>query len=264
MILMALEKSDAIVLKAYNWAESSRTIIFFTKKYGKLALFDKGGRSIKTKRGRIIPFAPLELTFYNSEKETTGYISDIDIRETFSFEKDGTLGRLAYASAGAELLMMLLPEEEPQRQLFSYYINYLQYIDRAGKQFIPALFITFFLRLLSQLGYHPSIKYCITCNIEIALQNSTPIMFGADIGGTVCETCQKAGDYYISFSPEMFKIFASLQTASLQEAATVPIGLSQVTILQEALIRFISTQMQKNYELKSLAFIEKLKNSNTK
>ena len=60
----------------------------------------------------------------------------------------------------------------------------------------------------------------------------------------------------------MFKIFAALQTASLQEAATVPIGLSQVTQLQEALVRFISSQSQTDCRLKSLAFIEKLKNSN--
>ncbi len=259
---MSLEKSDAIVLKAYNWSESSRTVIFFSKKYGKIALFDKGGRSIKSKRGRIMPFAPLELTFYNSEKESTGYISDIEILEAFSFEKDGTLGRLAYASAAAELIEMLLSEEEPHRQLFTYYINYLQFIDTVEKQYIPALFIAFFLRLLSQLGYHPSISYCIVCNKEIKTDGQFPILFGADNGGSVCSTCQKPGDYYISLSPEMFKIFSALQTASLQEAATVPIGLSKVTLLQEALTRFISTQTQMDCRLKSLAFIEKLKNSN--
>jgi len=259
---MALEKTDAIVLKAYNWSESSRTVVFFSKEYGKIALFDKGGRSIKSKRGKVMPFAPLELTFYNSEKETTGYISDIEIHEIFSFEKDGTLGRLAYASAGAELIQKLLADQQPQRQLYSYYISYLQFINFADKQFIPALFITFFLRLLSLLGYHPSIKFCIVCSNSISSDQKSDILFGADSGGSVCNTCQKAGDYYISLSPEMFKIFAALQTASLQEAAAVPIGLAKVTILQEALIRFISSQTQMDCKLKSLEFIEKLKNSN--
>lgn len=211
-----------------------------------------------------MPFAPLELTFYNSEKETTGYISDIEILEIFLFEKDGTLGRLAYASAGAELLQKLLAEEEPNRQLYNYYINYLQYINSVDKRSIPALFIAFFLRLLSQLGYHPSISYCTVCNKEIKADSQNPILFGADNGGSVCNTCQKPGDYYISLSPEMFKIFAALQTASLQEAAAVPIGLSKVTLLQDALTRFISSQTQMDCRLKSLAFIEKLKNSNNK
>ncbi len=261
---MALDKTEAIVLKAYNWSESSRTVVFFSKEFGKIALFDKGGRSIKSKRGKVMPFAPLELTFYNSEKETTGYISDIEIHQLFSFEKDGTLGRLAYASAGTELIQKLLAEEQPQRQLYTYFINYLKLIDTVDKQFIPALFIAFFLRLLSLLGYHPSISYCIVCNKEIKVDGQTEILFGADNGGSVCNACQKAGDYYISLSPEMFKIFVALQTASLQEAATVPIGLSKVTLLQEALIRFISSQTQLDCRLKSLAFIEKLKNSSNK
>jgi DNA repair protein RecO len=209
-----------------------------------------------------MPFAPLELTFYNSEKESTGYISDIEILEIFTFEKDSTLGRLAYASAATELIHILLSEKEPHRQLYTYYINFLQYIDTVEKQYIPALFIAFFLRLLSRLGYHPSISYCIFCSKEITIGNQDPILFCTDNGGSVCSTCQKPGDYYISLSPEMFKIFLALQTASLQEAATIPIGLSKVTLLQEALTRFISSQVQIDCRLKSLAFIEKLKNSN--
>lgn len=259
---MSLDKTDAVVLKAYNWSESSRTVIFFTKDFGKIALFDKGGRSLKSKRGKIMPFAPLELTFYNTPKETAGYISDIDIQEIFSFEKDGSLGRLAYASAAAELLQLLLSEEEPHRQLYTYFVSYLQYMDRVEKQYLPAIFIAFFLRLLSQLGYHPSISYCIICNKDIESIDGQAVLFGPDAGGSVCSTCQKAGEYYISLSTEMFKIFAILQTASLQEAASIPIGLSQVTQLQEALSRFISFQASVNCKLKSLAFIEKLKNSN--
>ena len=256
---MALSKTDAVVLKAYNWSESSRTVIFFTREFGKIALYDKGGRSIKSKRGRIVDFAEMQLTFYNSEKETNGYVSDIELIKQYPFDKDGSLGRLAYGSAGAEILRLLLPEEEPQRQLYQYYLNYLQLIDSVEKQFTPALFLAFFLRILSQLGYHPSISYCILCSKEI--QNTgAEINFAADIGGVICDTCQKPGEYYISLSAESFKLLKALQTASLAEAATVPLGMTQVTILQEALSRFASSSTSIEIKLKSLAFIEKLKN----
>ena len=110
---MALEKTDAVVLRTFNWSESSRTVIFFTRNFGKMALVDKGGRSIKSKRGRIVSFTHMELTFYASEKESNGYIRDVDTLKAFSFEKDGAVGRLAYGSAACELLNLLLPEEEP-------------------------------------------------------------------------------------------------------------------------------------------------------
>jgi len=37
----------------YNWSESSRTAVFFTERFGKLPLVDKGGRSAKSKRGPL-------------------------------------------------------------------------------------------------------------------------------------------------------------------------------------------------------------------
>ena len=86
-------------------------------------------------------------------------------------------------------------------------------------------------------------------------------MSQGSLGGIVCGTCQKAGEYYISLSPECFKIFSVLQTASLSDASSVPITLGQATILQDALSRFVSGQTQMDCKLKSLAFIEKLKNS---
>ena len=107
-----------VILKMFNWSESSRTVIFFSKEFGKLPLIDKGGRSFKSKRGRLQSFSQLGLTFYSSEKESSGYISDIELIKMYSFEKEGTLGRLAYASAACELLNLLLPQGQTQETLY--------------------------------------------------------------------------------------------------------------------------------------------------
>lgn len=273
---MAIEKSEAIVLKTYNWAESSRTVVFFTYTFGRLSLINKGGRSIKSKRGRIIPFTRMEITFYHSEKESRGYISEIEIVESFSFEKDGTLGRLAYGSAACELLLRLLPEEHPQPQLFNYFISFLKIIEKTEKKYLVAVFIAFYLRLLSQLGYHPSLAYCASCGKDLhenshkteqsrktcKRQKICQWQFGINKGGIVCKTCQKLEDDYISFSEKSYKLLWGLQTASLIEAAAMPISLKDAGGLLDVLTRFVSNQTGLNMELKSLAFIEKLKTVN--
>jgi len=260
---MSLEKSEAVILKTYNWSESSRTVVFFSQEFGRIALVDKGGRSIKSKRGRLVPFSRSELTFYHSEKETSGYISDVELLEAFSFEKEGTLGRLAYASAACELLHLLLPEDEPQRALYNYFVSFLRQMDTADRRFLPAVFVAFYLRLLSQLGYHPSLAYCASCGKELTVNGGEDEvkMFGVDRGGFVCAACQKAGDYYISFSGDSHKLLLALQTASLSEAATLPIGFSEAAKLLDALTKFVGNQTGLNSELKSLQFIEKLKNA---
>ncbi|MCH7691217.1 MAG: recombination protein O N-terminal domain-containing protein, partial [candidate division Zixibacteria bacterium] len=106
---MALEKTLAIVLKTFDWSESSRTIAFFAKDFGRIYLVDKGGKSIKSKRGRVLKFALLEVTFYDSKKETSGYIADVELIKMYDMSGDGSLGRIAYASAACELLEQLLP-----------------------------------------------------------------------------------------------------------------------------------------------------------
>ncbi|MEW5795802.1 MAG: DNA repair protein RecO [Candidatus Zixiibacteriota bacterium] len=260
---MALEKSDAVVLKVYNWSESSRTAVFFTERFGKLPLVDKGGRSVKSKRGRLMPFAHLEVTFYKSEKQTSAYLRDCDIIREFSVEKVGSLGRLAYGSAASELLLLLLPEGEAQPALFGYFLRYLGKVSEIEKQFLPATFISFFLRTMSQLGYHPSLAYCVGCSKELERIEVVrdKLMFSPERGGLVCSSCQKPGEYYIGLSVQQARLLSVLQRASLDEAATVPLGFQEATILVDTLTKFVKHQSGLVSDIKSLEFLDKLKSS---
>ena len=164
---MALEKTEAVILRSFNWSESSRTVVFFSRREGKLPLVDKGGRTFKSRRGRLIPFSLMEITYYSSEKESSGYISDVELLRSYRLENEGSLGRLTFASAACELLYLLLPEKEPQEELYDYLTAYLERVETADKQYLAAVFLSFFLRLLSQLGYSPSISYCAVCRREL-------------------------------------------------------------------------------------------------
>ena len=260
---MALEKSEAFVLKMFNWSESSRTVLFFTHRFGRLPLIDRGGRSLKSKRGRIMPFARMELSFYKSEKQTTGYLSDCEILETFEIENHGSLGRLAYGSAVCELLNLLLPEEEVQEELYEYALRYLRAQSKADRRALPALFLACFLRMMSQLGYHPSLAYCVGCGKEAgAFKDVAPKrMFSPERGGMVCAACQKPGEYYIGLSPEQHRVLMLLQRASLDEAATIPLGFQEATYLAEALAKFLRFHSGLISDIKSLEFLDKLKQS---
>jgi DNA repair protein RecO (recombination protein O) len=260
---MPLEKSEALMLKAFNWSESSRTVVFFSRDFGKIALIDKGGRTFATKRGRLQPFALMELTYHQSERTSRGYISDSDLIKLFDFEKEGTLGRLAYASAACELLNLLLPEEEPLPALFTYVLGFMEKVNVVEKRYLPSVFITFFLRLLSQLGYHPSLSYCIGCGKDFGEveQLTDTVYFSPERGGFVCPACQRLGEYYIGVSVGGFRLLMRLQTASLDEASAVQIGYQEAALVLEALTRFLSYQAGVASDLKSLEFLEKLKHS---
>jgi DNA repair protein RecO (recombination protein O) len=260
---MPLKKTEAVILKLFNWSESSRTVSLFSRDFGKITLVDKGGRRLISKRGRLVPFARLEITFYTSEKSAKGYVSETELIELFAFEKEGTLGRLAYASAACELLYHLLSDEQPQQPLYSFFISFLELTETVEKRSLPVLFIAFFLRLLSQLGYHPSLARCVGCGQEVRLPKGETgeIHFCPERGGIVCPSCQRPGEYYIPFSKENARLSVALQSASLNEAAGLPIGYNDVTRLLEMLTDFVNCQTGISAPLKSLGFLEKLKNS---
>lgn len=276
---MPLENTDAVVLRTFNWSESSRTVLFFTRKFGKIALVDRGGRSIKSKRGRVVSFALMELTFYTSEKESNGYIREVDTMQAFSFEKDGAVGRLAYGSAACETLNMLLPDEEPQAALFAYFVDFLNATEHADKRSLPALFLAFFLRVLSHLGYHPSLTHCPACGqasqagvlaaarpsqASVDQADSPPtefVQFYPERGGVLCKSCQTAADHYIRLSQAGFAHLVALQTASLNEAAAMPIAYADTELLLEAMTKFMSFQTGLSAKIKSLEFLKKLKDT---
>jgi len=260
---MSLETTPALLLKAYNWSESSRTIVFFTKQFGRLALVDKGGRQLKSKRGRPMPFALLEVTYYDHEKESTSYLSDVELLEQWEFAIDGNLGRLAYGSAALELLNLLLPEDEAHEDIFNYTCSFMTLIATSPRTGLPSLFIAYLLRLLSQLGYHPSLAYCVECGMDIEefRTASDRIAFSAERGGVICPTCQSVGDYYITPHWETYRQAVALQTASLSEATTTTMGFSESTQVLDLLVAFIGAHTGANSDLKSLTFLEKLKST---
>ena len=265
---MSLDKTEAILLKSYNWSESSRTVVLFSRRFGRIALVDRGGRSFKSKRGRLMPFARMEITFYNTEKETSGYVSGVDLLKAWSFERDGSLGRLAFGSAGCELLNMLLPEEEPLPNLYDYFATYLEYVEEVDKRSLAGIFLAFFLHLLSQLGYHPSLSNCTGCGRQVVPSSATEegayaggIPFSAERGGIVCPTCQSPTDYYIPLSVECFEPLVALQSASLREAAAISVSFGQASRILEVLTKFLSHQAGVKGDLKSLDFLEKLRNT---
>lgn len=257
-------KSEGIILKSVNWKESSKIVTIFTDNVGRQSIIDRGGRSLKSKRGRLMTFSRLEIAYFKSEKSGTGYITEVEPLETFQFEKEGTLGRLTFASAALELLYDLLPTDQPQEGLYHLTIQYLRHMDSAPRGSIIPLFITYFLKLLSYLGYRPNFAGCVSCGKaqeETVLSNSNGVsfhLFSSQRGGLVCSACQTKGEHYIKLQSERLDRIYSFQTASLAESTSMGLRLSEAEEILELLGDFLRYQAETR-ELNSLKFLEKLK-----
>lgn len=141
------DAEPAFVLHAYPFRETSLIVESFTRHFGRVPLVAKGARRPKSAvRGMLLGFQPLVLSWSGRS----------ELRTLVKAEWQGGLppiGGLALICGFYlnELLLRLLPRDDPHEELFDYYRETLA---RLAGQGAPAPVLRRFeLRLLQELGY---------------------------------------------------------------------------------------------------------------
>jgi DNA repair protein RecO (recombination protein O) len=141
------------VLHTYPYKETSLIVEAFTRRHGRVALLARGARRPRSAmRGVLLAFQPLRL----------GWSGSAELATLISAEWGGGLPPAFRPLAGRalmcgfylnELILRLLPREDPHEALFDAYGDALARLS-AGDAF-PAVLRSFEKRLLAELGYAP-------------------------------------------------------------------------------------------------------------
>jgi DNA repair protein RecO (recombination protein O) len=144
-----VEHEAAFVLHAYPYKETSLVLEAFSRRHGRVGLLARGARRPRSAmRGVLLAFHPLRLS----------WTASAELGTLISAEWSGGLGALAGTGLMCgfylnELLLRLLPREDPHENLFDAYAAALESLS-AGKGQAPVL-RSFERRLLAELGYAP-------------------------------------------------------------------------------------------------------------
>jgi DNA repair protein RecO (recombination protein O) len=137
------------VLHTYPYKETSLIVELFTRRFGRVALLARGARRPRSAmRGVLLSFHPLRLAFSVSA----------ELGNLISAEWGGALQPLAGQSLMCgfylnELLLRLLPRDDPHEALFDTYGEALSRLSLAADASI--VLRGFEKRLLAELGYAP-------------------------------------------------------------------------------------------------------------
>lgn len=140
------------VLHTYPYKETSLIVEAFTRRFGRVALLARGARRPRSPmRGVLLGFHPLRL----------GWSGSGDLATLLSVEWAGGGGALAGVGLMCgfyvnELLLRLLPRDDPHEDLFDFYAASLASLC-AGRTPAPVL-RAFEKRLLGEVGYAPSLS----------------------------------------------------------------------------------------------------------
>ena len=147
------ENEPGFVLHAYPYKETSLIVETFTRRFGRVGLLARGARRPRSAmRGVLLAFHPLRMTWSASAELGT----------LMSAEWGG--GQASLSGIGLmcgfyvnELLLRLLPRDDPHEALFDSYAEALARLA-SGEQRAPAhstILRGFERRMLTELGYAP-------------------------------------------------------------------------------------------------------------
>ncbi|MBW2058633.1 MAG: DNA repair protein RecO [Deltaproteobacteria bacterium] len=252
---MPLKRATGIVIRSFDYGESDRIVTFLTREYGKVRGIAKGARRSRRRFANSLDlFCHVRVLFAEKEERPLMRIDQCDVVEFFP-----TLGqdvaRMSYGSYFAELVDAMLEEGEAHRGVFDLLRGFLSILDQSGTK--EEMLRIFEVRLLSLVGYRPTLESCVRCGSSI--DGPGRIWFVPARGGVFCERCRPAGE-------ESFPL--ALGTARILEKA-VETDLSKIERLRfsplalresrEILPRFVKHHL--NRELKSLRFLESIKSA---
>jgi len=182
---MALVKTEGLVIKKFDYGETSLIAHFYTKDYGKINLIFKGIKTDQKKfSSPLEPFSYNEIIFYKKKNTTLHLASACDLKDNFDPIRVN-LEKISSANTIMELLDMVMPLEDPNEDIFNLGLNSLKAL--CEYPYADKIITIFKIKLLNLCGFKPHLNSCIICQEKI----NTQARFSISLGGLLCASCQK-------------------------------------------------------------------------
>jgi DNA repair protein RecO (recombination protein O) len=172
-----LKRKDAIILKSFDYGNTSKIIHILTSDSERLSLVAKGARRTKSRfAGNIEPLNLTQLVYYLKPGKDLGTLKEANIKEPHqSLRKD--LYRL---NIGWSLVWIGRRIPSPMKGLFGLEKRAFNFLERGAKE---EVLVYFFLSLFKLQGIPPEIDKCIVCGAK------RTEFFDIEAGGTKCRSC---------------------------------------------------------------------------
>ena len=148
-----LETTDAIILKAAPYSETTLLLTLLTREQGMARALAKGARRTRqSAQAAFEPFAWIQCQLRLKSHDALGTLFNPEIQETWDYLRRD-VNRLAYAGLGIEVIGALATHSAPEPRLFDEVVNFLRAL---GETAAPgSLAIALLLRLLHEAGFPP-------------------------------------------------------------------------------------------------------------
>ena len=237
---MALQKTEAFVLRTHPFRSSSLIVTTFSRAFGKVKGVAKGVRGEGIARtGTFESFTLLEMVFYEKLRSELHLISEATVLESFEGLRSN-LETLATAYYLTELVDQLTEPHDLHEPIFELLHFAYQCLPFLSSSRVARFFE---IRLLSEVGLLPHVTSCLGCGEE----PSGKAFFSVKQGGVFCMNCRKKAPDSRPVSQEALKRMRDLQSEKATELIQASGGEREDQEIGQLIERFLSERITRKF-----------------
>lgn len=181
---MGLLKTEALILRTFDYSETSQIVWFFTRNHGRLHAIAKGSRRSRSEfEGALEPFVHCEIEFYRKEKRDLDILGSIELKD-IRLPLRQSIERITYASYMVELLCETIQVDDPNPDFFDSTLRAMKRLGQGPLEDLAKVCFAFEGQFLMALGLYPMLDSCLECEKPIKLKS---IPFSPQKGGVLCQ-----------------------------------------------------------------------------
>jgi DNA repair protein RecO (recombination protein O) len=252
---MSSEKSEAIVLRAVPWSETSFVVTLFTRDFGRVSAIAKGARRLKSPfESSLDLLAKSHVVFIHKGHDTLDLLTEAKLSRRF---RSGQIALLPLYCGYyvAELLLSLTEDHQKLNDLFEICDQTLIDLDSGFSP--PELVLRFEMQLLRVLGHLPTFHLCASCGNPVQSHGSgQDTRLGIAAGGVLCPECLPGQRHVLRITAPVLEYLMEYATQPWEQMPTSiePECRGELRFVME---RFISNLADKRLRLTD--FLEELK-----
>lgn len=150
-------RTDAVVLHAFDYSETSTIATLFSRRDGVLSVMAKGARRPKSRFGATLqPLSYIQIVYYDKEGRTLQTLTEASHVHRFP-DLTANLDRVTVGMRMVELVRAMLHEGDRHPMVLKLLVESLSWLNHADERVTNAL-PWFQLRLATLLGFAPHVE----------------------------------------------------------------------------------------------------------
>jgi len=255
-------KTRAVVLREIKYRDQSKICTLFTREFGKITVIVKGARNPKNRlSGKFGPGSVLDIVLYRKPNREVQLVSEGSLVHS-PLTSEPHMERFAAMYRIVDLVSNAVDGEEKNLPLFELLEGTLEALYRTASRF-ELLVAWFMLRLVSILGFEPSLLRCVFSGHEVApaveAMRLCELLFIMNPGGIALPGAalhRTAGQRAIS--PDAYRLLCDIAASPLSDLDALSAGEAETAVLCSLFEEYCALHLEHAPRKRNLAVVAQM------